>query len=31
MKDLSENEQAWLVFLRLISLDRDPAPDFHRF
>lgn len=26
MEELTENEHAWLVFLRMIALDRDPAP-----
>jgi hypothetical protein len=30
MKDLTENERAWLEFLRMISLDRDPAPTLRR-
>ena len=30
IKDLTENEIGWLEFLRLISLDRDPAPTLRR-
>lgn len=30
MEDLTENERAWLVFLRMITLDRDPAPTLRR-
>jgi len=30
MKDLTENERAWLTFLRMICLDRDPAPTLRR-
>lgn len=30
MKDLTENERNWLEFLRMISLDRDPAPTLRR-
>jgi hypothetical protein len=30
MEELTENERAWLVFLRLIALDRDPAPSLRR-
>ncbi|SEP26868.1 hypothetical protein SAMN04490248_1625 [Salinihabitans flavidus] len=30
MKDLTENERAWLVFFRMISLDRNPAPTLRR-
>lgn len=30
VKDLTENERAWLVFLRMIALDRDPAPTLRR-
>ena len=30
IKDLTENERAWLEFLRLISLDRDPALTLRR-
>lgn len=26
MKDLTENERNWLVFLRMISLNHDPPP-----
>lgn len=28
--DLTENEWAWLTFLRIISLGRDPAPTLRR-
>ncbi|MGM0743528.1 MAG: hypothetical protein ACQEVT_18380 [Pseudomonadota bacterium] len=30
MEKLIENERAWLEFLRVISLDRDPAPTLRR-
>lgn len=30
INDLTDNERAWLEFLRLISLDRDPAPTLRR-
>ncbi|MEQ8901705.1 MAG: hypothetical protein RID62_10850 [Roseovarius sp.] len=30
MKDLTENERAWLVLFRMISLDLDPAPTLRR-
>ncbi len=30
MKDLTENERSWLEVLRMISLDRDPAPTLRR-
>jgi len=30
IKDLTDNERAWLEFLRIISLDRDPAPTLRR-
>jgi hypothetical protein len=30
MKELTENERAWLVFLRMIALDSDPAPTLRR-
>lgn len=30
MKDLGENERAWLEFLRMIALDRDTAPTLRR-
>ena len=30
IKDLTENERAWLEFLRIISLDRDPALTLRR-
>jgi len=30
VEELTENERAWLVFLRMISLDRDPAPTLRR-
>ena len=26
MTDLTQNERDWVVFLRMIALDRDPAP-----
>ncbi|MEM5521423.1 hypothetical protein WNY39_12395 [Sulfitobacter sp. AS59] len=28
--DLSENEKAWIGFIRLISKDTDPAPNLAR-
>lgn len=30
MKDLTENERSWLEFLRMISLESDPAPTLRR-
>jgi len=30
MEDLTENERAWLQFLRMISLGRNPAPTLRR-
>ncbi|KNX39836.1 hypothetical protein ROTO_36300 [Roseovarius tolerans] len=30
MEGLTVNERDWLVFLRMISLDRDPAPTLRR-
>ena len=30
MEDRTENERDRLVFLRIISLDRDPAPSLRR-
>ncbi|SEM41281.1 hypothetical protein SAMN04488077_104244 [Roseovarius tolerans] len=30
MEELSENERAWLEFLRMISLDCDPALTLRR-
>ncbi|EAQ23930.1 hypothetical protein ROS217_15385 [Roseovarius sp. 217] len=30
MEDLTENERSWLEFLRMISLDCDPAPTLRR-
>lgn len=30
MDELTDNECAWLEFLRMISLDRDPAPTLRR-
>lgn len=30
ISDLSENEQAWVMFLRMISDGRDPAPTLRR-
>jgi len=30
VEEFTENERAWLQFLRMISLDRDPAPTLRR-
>jgi hypothetical protein len=30
MEDLTQNERDWIVFLRMIALDRDPAPTLRR-
>ncbi|SEM25328.1 hypothetical protein SAMN04488077_103162 [Roseovarius tolerans] len=30
MEELTVNERDWLVFLRMISLDLDPAPTLRR-
>ena len=30
VENITENERAWLQFLRMISLDRDPAPTLRR-
>jgi len=30
MEELTENERDWIVFLRMISLDCDPAPTLRR-
>ena len=30
MEEPTENERDWLVFLRMVSPDRDPAPTLRR-
>lgn len=30
LEDLSENERAWIGFIRLVSMDSDPAPTLSR-
>ncbi|WP_286908644.1 hypothetical protein [Roseovarius sp.] len=30
MEELTQNERGWIVFLRMIALDRDPAPTLRR-
>ena len=30
MEELTQNERDWIVFLRMIALDHDPAPTLRR-